>query len=437
MLILWRKGYERVGILNKMAADVSIPKMYRVKQHLDEEHLSGQELVACLRVELERGEISGALRPGMRVAVTFGSRGIENIALITKAVISFVQEKGAKPFIIPAMGSHGGATAKGQKEVLESYGVTEERMGCPICSSMEVVQIARVSDGRPVYIDRYAANADGIIVVNRIKPHTAFRGPYESGLMKMIVIGLGKQKGAEICHETGFENMAEDLVEFGAAILKNARILFGVGIIENQKDKTKEIAAFTPGEIVEKEPEYLQRAKANMPRIYFDDLDVLVVDRIGKNISGDGMDPNVTGRFGSAAGNSGGFLKTKKIVVLDLTEQTHGSALGIGMADVTTKRLFDKTVLEMSYPNAITSTVLEQVRIPMIIDSDKQAIQLALKSCAGSDKEHPRIVRIRDTLSLEEIYISEALLEEAAANVRVELLDDGNDLTFDEEGNLW
>lgn len=426
-----------MGILNELAAPVKLPRMYRVRQKFPEEHLSSGELAILLQRELHRETITSSIRPGMRIAVTCGSRGISSIALITKIIVNFVKERGGFPFIVPAMGSHGGATAAGQRRIVESFGITEQTMGCPIFSTMEVTRIGSGQDGRGIYMDRFAAEADGIIVVNRIKPHTAFRGPYESGLMKMTVIGLGKQVGAEICHKTGFSHMARDLEDFGRAILSRGKVLFGVAILENPGEQTIKTAVLTPEEIITQEPVLLKEAKANMPRICFDHLDVLIVDQIGKNISGDGMDPNITGRFGSPEADPGTCIKTKKIVVLDLTGETHGSALGIGMADVTTRRLFDKTIFEMTYPNAITSTVLEQVRMPMVIGSDKEAIQLALKTCLETDFKNPRIVRIRDTQSLGEILISEALLGEAHINPMTEVLGEGEEFPFDDKGNLW
>lgn len=426
-----------MGVLSELAASVELPKMYRVRQKFSSEHLSDDEIACTLREEFARDGIASTIRPGMRIAVTCGSRGIDRIAFITKTIVGIVKEYGADPFIVPSMGSHGGATAQGQREIVESYGVTESYIGCPIVSSMEVIKIGSIPDGRDIYMDKNAAEADGIIAVNRIKPHTAFRGPYESGLMKMIVIGLGKQMGAETCHKTGFINMAKDLETFGTAILKKGKVLFGIGILENPRDQTRKLIALTPDEILTQEPILLKEAKRNMPRIWLDHLDVLIVDRIGKNISGDGMDPNITGRFGSPEADTGNFLKTKKIVVLDLTEETHGSALGVGMADVTTRRLFQKTVFEMSYPNAITSTVLDQVKMPMVIDSDRAAIQLALKTCLDTDLKNPRMVRIQDTLSLEEIMVSEALLNEVKCHPVLEISGDGEEFPFDENGNLW
>ncbi len=263
------------------------------------------------------------------------------------------------------MGSHGGATAEGQRRVIEGYGVTEAFIGCEIRSSMETVLIGTAPNGKPVRIDKNACEADGIIVCGRVKPHTGFRGPYESGIMKMMAIGLGKQFGAEIIHEDGFGRFREYIPMFGTVILRNAPILCGLALLENGYDQTREIVSLTPEEIITKEPELLLRAKGYMPRILFDSCDVLIVDQMGKNISGDGMDPNISGRFPTPFAEGG--INAQRVAVLDLTEESHGNACGIGLADITTSRLFHKIDLEQTYPNAITNTVVGEMKIPMIM----------------------------------------------------------------------
>ena len=423
-------------VVSSLAASVTLPRMVRVKQLLDHSHYELEEIPAIVHRELDRPEMRARIRPGMRVAVTCGSRGVANIAIITKAIVDFVKECGAEPFVFPAMGSHGGATAEGQIGILTGYGVTEEFLGCPILSSMEVVQVGnREDNGWPVYVDKYAAEADGIILCGRVKAHTAFRGPYESGILKMAVIGMGKQKGAEQVHQDGFLKMGTDLPEIARVIFQNTNILGAVALGENAFDETCIIEGLLKEEIFDREPDILTRTKARLGKIFFDDIDVLVVDRIGKDISGDGMDPNITGRF--AVPHVQGEKNVQHIAVLDLTEETHGNCNGLGLSDVTTARLVNKIDVDATYPNVVTSTVLCTPRIPLFARSDEDCIKIALRTCNFIDREHPRIVHIQDTMRLEEIEISEAMLEEALHNPNIEVLSEPKEWPFDEKGNLW
>ncbi len=423
-------------VVSSLAASVTLPRMVRVKQLLDHSHYEPEEIPAIVHRELDRPEMRARIRPGMRVAVTCGSRGVANIAIITKAIVDFVKECGAEPFVFPAMGSHGGATAEGQIGILTGYGVTEEFLGCPILSSMEVVQVGnREDNGWPVYVDKYAAEADGIILCGRVKAHTAFRGPYESGILKMAVIGMGKQKGAEQVHQDGFLKMGTDLPEIARVIFQNTNILGAVALGENAFDETCIIEGLLKEEIFDREPDILTRTKARLGKIFFDDIDVLVVDRIGKDISGDGMDPNITGRF--AVPHVQGEKNVQHIAVLDLTEETHGNCNGLGLSDVTTARLVNKIDVDATYPNVVTSTVLCTPRIPLFARSDEDCIKIALRTCNFIDREHPRIVHIQDTMRLEEIEISEAMLEEALHNPNIEVLSEPKEWPFDEKGNLW
>lgn len=355
-------------VIRNICKDISVPKMIKVRQHFVEDNISPQDIPDVVQECLKRDAISSQIKPGMAIAITCGSRGVANINIIIKAVVDYVKKLGANPFIFPAMGSHGGATAEGQLQIVNGYGVTEEAMGCPIKASMETKQIATTDDGRPVFIDKYASEADGIILVGRIKAHTQFVGPYESGLMKMAVIGMGKQHGAESVHAQGFKNMAKNIRRYGKAILKNAPVICGIGTIENAYDQTYKLAALTPEEIIQQEPDLLKEAKKIMGHILIDDADVLIVDQIGKNISGDGMDPNVSGTLpretGVPRGEDGSDPKisnfhANRVIVLDLTEETHGNGNGLGLADITTKRCVDKVIDEMAYPNAITATLIE------------------------------------------------------------------------------
>jgi len=425
--------WDRNGVIQAMLKPVQLPKMAVVRQLFDRNEIT--DIPAVVGSELSRDRVRKGVKPGMSIAITVGSRGIADIALIVREIVRNLKALGAQPFLFPAMGSHGGATDEGQRQVLEGYGVTEQYVGAPIRATMETKVIGRSRDGQAVHLDRYAAEADGIIVVGRVKPHTAFRGAYESGLMKMMAIGMGKQRGAEICHAEGFGKMAERVYDFGTTVLANAKILFGVAIIENAYDRVARIEAIPKEEIEAREPVLLKEARSLMPRILFPEFDVLIVDTIGKNFSGDGADPNITGTYCTPYASGGPTIQ--RYVVLDISDETHGNSLGVGMADVTTKRLFDKTDFDASYPNALTSRVLKTVRMPMVLVNDRQAIQAALFACVNIGPKGARIVRIPDTSHMEEIRISEALFPEAQAHPQVEIVEAPGELVFDEEGNLF
>lgn len=423
------------NVVTALADTVALPRMVKVRQKLDHTNIPREEILGKVRQELLQCGMAQRIHKGDSIAITCGSRGVANIALIIKAIVDFVKKAGGEPFVFPAMGSHGGATAEGQREILTGYGVTEEYLGCPIRATMEVDQLGQTPDGMPVFIDRYAHAADGIILCGRVKAHTAFRGPYESGIMKMAVIGMGKQHGAQTVHRDGFKALGEMLPVIGKVILDNAKVLGALALVENAFDETCIISGMLKEEIMEKEPPLLKRSKEFLGKIFFDDIDVLVVDRIGKDISGDGMDPNITGRF--AVPYVKGEKNVQHIAVLDLTEETHGNCNGLGLADVTTKRLVDKIDVDCTFPNVVTSTVLCTPKIPLFTHSDKSCIQIALRTRNYIDRAHPRIVRIRDTMNLEQIEISEAMLPEAEASQHVEVLTQPEDWKFNEEGNLW
>ena len=421
------------SMIENLLSDVQIPRFVRVKQHFSSEHIPSEKVPEAVLQELERTAIADTVRPGMRICLTCGSRGIDNIVSIIRTVAQFCKDKGAQPFAIPAMGSHGGATAQGQQEVLTSFGITEESIGCPILSSMETKQIGFTEEGHPVFIDRNAAEADGIIVINRIKPHTSFRGTYESGLMKMMAIGLGKQKGASVCHADGFPRMHHMVPLFGNAILKNAPVIFGLGILENAFDKTAILKALTPDEIVTEEPKLLKKAFSLMPSLGFENCDVLVVDEIGKNISGCGMDPNISGVF-AVPGMTGG-IQAQRRCILSLTEETHGNGYGMGAADAVAQRLYEQLDLSKVYPNSITSTSLGFSKIPIIMPNDRETVRLCIRTCNRIDKTAPRIIRIRNTLALSELEVSEAMIPELKENM--EIIGEPYAWQFNENGNLW
>lgn len=424
-----------MSVIGTLLEGTQIPNMLRIRQVFDDTHIDPEQIPQVVVEQLSQEKISGAIRPGMRIAITVGSRGVANIALVVKSIAAYLRTLGASPFVVPAMGSHGGATAQGQREVIESYGVTESYIGCPILSSMDTVIVGKTENGLDVHVDKNAFESDGIIVCGRVKPHTGFRGPYESGLMKMMTIGLGKQRGADVVHGDGFGKFREYIPMFGKVILEKAPVLCGLALLENAYDKTREIVALTPQEIITEEPKLLLRAKGYMARILFDSCDVLVVDQMGKDISGDGMDPNISGRFPTPFAQGG--INAQRVAVLDLTEASHGNACGIGLADVTCQRLFRKLSFEMTYPNAITNTVTDEMKIPMVMENDKLAIKACIKTCNNIDKRNPRVVRISSTLQMGEIQISEAMLPQARSNDRIVILEEPHPLQFNEEGNLF
>lgn len=413
-----------------------LPNMYRIRQRMDAACIPAGELGPTLLEQLSRPELAGQIKPGMRIALTCGSRGIDQYALLTRTIVDFVRGRGAQPFIVAAMGSHGGATEEGQREILESYGITQEAMGCPVLCRMETAEVGRTPEGKAVHMDRSALEADGIILFNRVKPHTSFRGPYESGLMKMMAIGLGKQHGAADIHGQSAAIMHRLVEEYGRCILENAPVLGGIAILENAYDKTCHIQCLLPDEILTEEPKLLKRAYGTIARLPFERCDVLVVDRIGKNISGDGMDPNVTGRFCTAYASGG--IRAEKVVVLGLTPETHGNAQGMGLADCTTRRLTRQMKLEATYPTGVTNTFLHLMKIPMVMDNDREAIQLALCCCPeAEDQARKKLIRIPDTAHIEYMEISEGLLPQALADPRIEVLEGPRPWSFDADGNLF
>ena len=345
---------------------------------------------------------------GGKVAVAVGSRGISKIAEITGLVVRLLRDRGADPFIVPAMGSHGGATAEGQKEVLASLGITETRVGAPIVSSMDVVGLGHLADGSGVYWDRRAYKAGAAVVIGRVKPHTAFRGLIESGLIKMAVIGVGKQRGAHAMHAPGFGRFADRLLEGWGIVRARAPLLFGVAVVEDAYDATVELAVVPPEAFLDREPPLLERARSLMPRLPVQDIDVLIVQEIGKNISGDGMDPNITGRYPTPFASGGPVIR--KIVVLDLTAETHGNANGIGLADFVPQRVLERIDLAATYMNALTSTVTESIRLPAIMATDRDAVEAAVLAAPVPADGHRRIVYVQNTLALGDLAVSEAVL---------------------------
>ena len=421
-----------MDIIKELLQGVPLPKMAKIWQSFPAPEIA--DVPAALREQLAKPGVINTVKPGMRVAIGVGSRGVAGIPTLTRVTVEEIRKQGGVPFIVPAMGSHGGATAEGQREVLTSLGITEAAVGCEILSSMDVVEIGRLDNGLPVYIDKFAYEADGIVVICRVKPHTAFRGKCESGMVKMITIGLGKQKGAESCHAHSFKHMGENILAMSAISLARTPILFGVASIENAYDRIAKIIATPAAELVETDSAMLIEAKANMPKFLFDRFDVLIVDQVGKEISGDGMDPNITGRYSTPYASGGPEIA--RLVVLYLTEGTHGNAVGMGTADCITRKMFDKIDFKKTYANSLTSTVTSCIRVPMVLDDDRDAILAAIKTCNARTAADARVVRVKDTLHMGEISISASMLPEAKANPNIKILSPLYDLIFDDAGNL-
>jgi hypothetical protein len=419
-------------LLRGLLGKVTIPPMARVRYAIPTvPALASVE--AAVSEQLGRAELRDAIQPGERIAIGVGSRGIARLPEIVAALVRGLRDRGASPFVIPAMGSHGGATAHGQRDVLERLGVTEREVGARILSDMTTDEVGRTPDGIAVRLDRSALRADGIVFVARVKPHTAFRGTYESGLAKMIAIGLGKQSGAAACHAAGFGDMARRVPLLAAIALERASIRFGLAVLENAQDQPFKIVAVPASWILAEEPALLAEASAAMARLPFEQLDLLVIDRIGKNISGDGADPNVTGRYPTPYA-SGGPLVTKQLV-LDLTDETDGNANGIGTADFTTFRAASKMSFAMTYPNGLTSTVVGPVALPMVLPNDRLALAAGVLTC-NAVGHAPRVARIASTLRLDELTVTSSVLAEVRADSRMTLVDEPMPLPFDADDNL-
>lgn len=420
--------------VTRLYSQYQIPKFVKVKQYFPHDELSEDEIRKVIEENFNRPEIGGKIKPGMRICITGGSRGISNILLIDQEIVKQVKKRGGVPFMVPAMGSHGGATADGQVKILESFGITEETLGCPIVSSMETEVIDTVeAAGRTidVNIDKNALRSDGIIVMNRIKAHTGFKGKYESGLMKMMTIGLGKQKGAAIAHGGGDDNIPDTLYAVGTSMIKNAPIIMGIGLMENAFDMTYKLAFLTPEDIPEKEPVLLEEAKAAMAKIFLNYVDVIILEKIGKNYSGGGMDPNVVGRSRLPIG-----IGSERMGIFDLSDESHGNATGMGRADVITHKMFERISFDDTYANAITDHDSSVYKIPLVIDNEKEVIQCSMAICLNMDVNNPRILILKNSLDVESMLISEALIPEAEKQDRLMIEGQPFELEFDDLGML-
>jgi hypothetical protein len=417
---------------------MQLPKMARVRQIFEQPEI--EDIPAKIREELGKKRLRDRVKPGQRIAVTAGSRGIANIPLILGTVVAELRAAGAEPFLLAAMGSHGGATPEGQIEVLRSLGVTEEAVGAPIEAGMEVEAVGSLPDGVEIYLSRTALKADGIFVMGRVKPHTDFKGEIESGLLKMMAIGLGNQKGAEMIHWHRYDGYHRILPEAGRHIAEKTNVVMGLALLENAHHGTAEIHALHPDEFYTEEKRLLEKAKDLLPRLPFNEIDVLVVEEIGKNISGVGMDTNVTGRFWMPGEHDPRAPTVKKLAVLDLTEETHGNAIGIGLADVTTRRAFEKIDYHQTYVNCLTQGSGETGKIPPFLANDRDAIATAIRISGPIRPETARVVRIKNTQELETLYISESLVEELEASPelqkRLVVVNEPREMQFDVMGYL-
>ena len=413
-----------------------LPRIFKIQQKIATPKLADVEKE--MNSLLDKFGLAGKVKPGERIALTAGSRGIRDKAKVLKAIAGRLKALGAKPFLVPCMGSHGGATAEGQVKMLHHLGITEEYVGVPIVSSMEVKEIGRTRFGTPVLVDKnICEQADKIVVVNRIKPHTDFDHDVESGISKMIVIGMGKHQGALMAHRLTIKNGYPAIFREVLPITRKALpFFFGVGIIENQYDQTAFLHLLEPKDFYEGEKELLKKAKAIMPRLPFKEMDILVADEIGKNISGAGMDPNVTGRLYFIGSPPLKEPKITRIFVRDLTPETEGNAIGIGYADYTTKRLVQKIDPVPTMINSITGMGPECGRIPISFEKDREALQAAFDNSGVLDPKDLRLVWIKNTLEVEYLWASESMLKEAKGNSNLEVVAGLQEVPFDKNGNM-
>jgi len=415
-----------------------LPRFYRMNQEFPRPRVP--DVAEAVTAAMDRLGNAATLGAGRRVAITAGSRGINQIARVLAVVVDRVRAYGGEPFLVPAMGSHGAATAAGQLALLSGLGITEKTVRAPIIASMDTVQIGELESGMPVYMDRHAAEAEAIVIVNRVKPHTDFSGDWESGLAKMTAIGLGKQRGADTIHRYGVTGLRDWMPEAARLIVQRTPVAFGLAIIENAYDEIAAITAVPSEQIAgSAEAELLTMARSLMPRLPFDEIDVLIVDELGKNISGAGMDSKILGRMKVHGISEPDFPNVRTIVVLGLTPESHGNAVGIGLADVTTQRLVQEVDFEAVYINALTSgiTGVQRAALPVVAPSDRAAILAGLRVCGRHDPENARVVRIKNTLELGTVDVSECLLRAGTAQTVLQSASSPFELRFGPDGQIW
>lgn len=411
------------------------PRMFKIRQQLDKMIVS--DITMAVKTEFRKSRLSSLIKPGSKVAITAGSRGITDIVPIISSLVKEIQSRKGNPFIIPAMGSHGEATADGQLQILFDYGIKEDIIGCPIVSSMDVIKLGETSTGIPVLLDRHACSSDHIIVLNRVKSHTEFHGQIESGLMKMIVIGLGKHQGAITAHrfavKYGYERT---ITEMGLCALEKAPIALGMAIIENGYGQTAQISAVEKENILETEKILLSTARMKTPKIPFKKFDILIVDECGKEISGTGMDTKVLGRIMNVYEEELSEPNITRIILRDITAKTHGNAIGIGLVDFVTKKVVDKINYRATYINTVTAITPEKARLPIVCENDKEAVDFAVATAGPVDYKNVKIVWIKNTSRLDEMWISEGLLSEATKKANLKIISNEHEMRFNKRGHL-
>ena len=398
-----------------------LPKIHRERQNFD--HTFLEDVEGTVRAQFLRPEIREKIRPGSRVAVAVGSRGISNLPLIVRTTIEEIRALGGEPFIVSAMGSHGEGTPEGQREVLYGYGITEEAMGVPVVTEVDVVRLGETSRGIQVYFDKTAYEADVIVPINRVKLHTDFVSDIQSGLCKMLVIGLGNRQGCSAIHEDDFETFGDTIKEAAAIILEKAPVGFGMAILENAYDQTYAVEALPRETLIEREKELVKQARKNMPILMIPEIDILVVEEIGKDISGAGFDPNILGKSYILKEFVLEVPKINRMVLLDITPASHGNGIGLGVFDIITKKVFEQLNYQAMYANAIAIKVVDDCKVPLIAEDEREALLVAVKILRHADLDNLRIVKIRSTLELGEIQVSDALVPVVEQDSRLTLLD--------------
>lgn len=409
---------------------VPMPEMVTIHEEYDTQKII--DVKDHLNAELDKLPDHESYK-GKRICITVGSRGIPSLDIMVRTMCDKLKEWGAKPFIIPAMGSHGGATAEGQTEMLAGYNITAETMGVPIVSCMDVVQYGEL-DGIPLYCDKNAFESDGIVIFNKVKPHTDFRGPHESGLLKMMAIGIAKHKGAAKFHSFGFPSFTELLPAIGPIFLEKCPVAFGVGVVQNAFDDICNIEACPADKIIEMDARLLEIAKAKIAKFLFKDIDVLIIDEIGKNISGNGHDPNVTGR--NLSGSFKKELNLKKLFVRGITPEAHHNGCGLSACDVTTRKVLNDVDWDVTWTNGLTTGIMTAGQIPVYANNDKAAIQMCLKTLWGMDPKDAKVVHIKNTLAMSTIQVSKALYETIKDMDGISFVSDAGTISFDENGDL-
>jgi hypothetical protein len=413
---------------------MNLPPIARVRQRFDQPEVA--DVPGAVARAIRGSRIAGRVRPGGSVALTVGSRGIAGIDRIARAAVDALKGLGFRPFVVAAMGSHGGGTADGQRALLAELGVTEETVGCPIRSEMDTEVLGTNAFGLPIHFDRNAMASDGIVLLNRVKPHTSFTGRYESGLLKMLTIGLGKRQGAEQVHKLGLPGLMRLLPEVGAFLLRSTPVALGVALLENSDERTARVVAVEPEELLDVEPKLLDEARSLMGRLPFDQIDALIVGELGKNYSGTGLDPNVIGRQRVETMPDLPLPVVTRLAVLDLSAEARGNATGIGLADLTTERLVRAIDPVPMRVNCMTSNFLTRARVPLAMPTDRDVIAAALDTCWRIDRSEGRMVLIPNTLELTTLWVTRPFAGEVEAHPGLSFETDFAPIPFDDRGTL-